>query len=141
MKYTFVVLFIVLVFTACKKEKLTSRIELMETPGDTAATQQQVGQFMNGPYGNVTGQAVLLRNSNGTYQVLLENFNTSNGPDLYVYLSKEIMPANFILLEKLRSTNGNQVYNIPGTPDFAQFKYVCIHCRQYNHLFGYAQLR
>ncbi len=141
MKVIFALVLSMVALIACKKEKMAPEVVLMETPMDTAATWQQVGQFINGPYGNVTGQAVLIRNSNGTYEILLENFNTTNGPDLYVYLSKEIMPANFILLEKLRSTNGNQVYSIPGTPDFTQFKYVCIHCRRYNHLFGYAQLR
>ncbi len=141
MKPISLALLILMTASACKKEKLAPVIMLMETPMDTAAVQQQAGQFMNGPYGTVTGQAVLFRNNNGTFEILLENFNTTNGPDLYVYLSKEIMPANFILLEKLRSTNGSQVYSVPGTPDFSQFKYVCIHCRQYNHLFGYAELR
>lgn len=128
-------------FAACKKETLAPDEPLMETPMDTMAVSQQAGQFMNGPYGSVTGMATLYLNNNGTYEIRLANFNTSNGPDLYVYLSKEIMPANFILLEKLRSTSGNQVYAIPGKPDFSQFRYVCIHCRQYNHLFGYALLQ
>ncbi len=141
MKYLFYLLLLGTGLTACRKENEAPEISLMETPRDTAATQQKTGQFMNGPYGTVTGKASLLRNSNGTFDILLENFNTSNGPDLYVYLSKEIMPANFLLLEKLRSTNGNQVYAIPGVPDFTQYKYVCIHCKQYNHLFGYALLQ
>ncbi len=141
MKFIFSMLLLIVGVSACKKETLAPVTLLMETPMDTMATAAANGQFMNGPYGNVSGRAILFRNTNGSYDIKLENFNTSNGPDLYVYLSKEIMPVNFIQLEKLKSTTGNQVYAIPGTPDFAQYKYVCIHCRQYNHLFGYALLQ
>jgi hypothetical protein len=51
------------------------------------------------------------------------------------------MPVHFISLGKLKSTNGNQIYAIPGTPDFNEYKYICIHCKEYNHLFGYALLQ
>ncbi len=141
MKLFYSLLLLLVLASACKKEKLAPETVLMEMPMDTMATATANGQFMNGPYGIVSGRAILFRNTNGSYDIKLENFNTSNGPDLFVYLSKEIMPANFIQLEKLKSTTGNQVYAVPGSPNFAQYKYVCIHCRQYNHLFGYALLQ
>jgi len=77
----------------------------------------------------------------GKYRLAAENFNTSNGPDLHVYFSMEKQPVNFIDLGKIKSTSGNQLYNIAGMPDFTQFKYVLIHCRAYNYLFGYAELK
>lgn len=141
MKLFFSLMLLIVLISACKKETLAPETVLMEMPMDTLATAGANGQFMNGPYGNVLGRAILYRNANGSYDIKLENFNTSNGPDLYVYLSKEIMPVNFIQLQKLKSTTGNQVYPVPGSPDFALYKYVCIHCRQYNHLFGYALLQ
>jgi len=141
MKIISLLLLIIFLAAACKKETLAPVEVLMETATDTMAMQTGTGQFMNGPYGSVTGKAILFKNTNGSYEIKLENFNTSNGPDLYVYLSKEIMPVNFIQFEKLRSTNGNQVYPVPGSPDFTQYKYVSIHCKQYNHLFGYALLQ
>ena len=141
MKLFYSLLLLLVLESACKKEKLAPETILMEMPMDTMATASANGQFMNGPYGIVSGRAILFRNTNGSFEIKLENFNTSNGPDLFVYLSKEIMPANFIQLEKLKSTTGNQVYAVPGSPNFAQYKYVCIHCRQYNHLFGYALLQ
>jgi hypothetical protein len=70
----------------------------------------------------------------------LTNFSTTNGPDLKVYLSKEIHPLSFIKLGDLKSIGGNQVYDIIGSPDFMQYKYALIHCEQYNHLFGSAEL-
>lgn len=94
---------------------------------------------MNGPYGSVTGGAKVFK-ENDTFTLQLLNVNISNGPDLHVYISKEVLPVNFIDLGKLKSTMGNQVYDIPGNPDFTQYKYALIHCQQYNHLFGSAVL-
>ena len=109
MKLFYSMLLLLVLESACKKEKLAPETILMEMPMDTMATASANGQFMNGPYGIVSGRAILFRNTNGSFEIKLENFNTSNGPDLFVYLSKEIMPANFIQLEKLKSTTGDSV--------------------------------
>ena len=77
----------------------------------------------------------------GDYSLVLDSFSVNNGPDLHVYLSKEVQPLNFIDLGKLKSVSGTQVYNIPGIPDFTAFKYALIHCQQYDHLFGNANLQ
>ncbi len=138
MKYLSIVLLFVMAITSCKKEAPT--IMLNEMVADTAV-QKLAGSFENGPYGAVTGMAVIYKLADGKYQLKLQDFNTSNGPDLKVYLSKEVMPVNFINLGDLKSTNGNQVYDIPGSPDFSQYQYACIHCKAYNHLFGYALLK
>ena len=106
---------------------------------DTTAVLKFEGTFVSGPYGTVSGLARVYLKEN-KYLVALENFNSSNGPDLKVYISKEQIPVNFIKLSDLGSTNGNQLYNVPGTPDFTVYKYVLIHCEQYNHLFGSAEL-
>ncbi len=141
MKYTFVVLLTVLVFISCKKEN-----EASTTPGtdpiDTLAqTTLYTGNFINGPWGTVKGRAKILRSFNGTLTLALDSVTISNGPDLHVYLSKEVQPINFIDLGLLRSISGNQLYTISGMPDFAQYKYALIHCQKYNHLFGSAELR
>ncbi len=78
--------------------------------------------------------------TNGQYQLKTENFSTTNGPDLKVYLSKGATPQEFISLGSLKSTNGNQVYPINGSPDFSIYRFVLIHCEKYNHLYGNAEL-
>lgn len=65
----------------------------------------------------------------------------SNGPDLKVYLSKELQPVNFINLGALKSVNGNQVYGVTGMPDIMEYKYALVHCQAFNHLFGSAELK
>jgi Electron transfer DM13 len=88
----------------------------------------------------VGGSVKIIRDS-GRLSLALQDFMSSNGPDLHVYLSQEEQPVHFIELGKLKSTNGNQLYEIPGQPDFKVYGYVLIHCQQYNHLFGIALLK
>lgn len=124
---------------ACKKEDLANTNTLNQMV-DTAAVLLYKGNFVNGPYGAVMGSAEVYKQS-GKFKVKLSNFNTTNGPDLHVYIAKEPMPVSFISLGKLQSTNGNQVYDITGMPSFTDYKYVSIHCVAYNHLFGYAEVK
>lgn len=130
--------FTVLAFAACKKES-ASNIPANEMI-QTGATVLKKGNFQNGPYGNVSGVGKVVRNSDNSYALVLDSFMTNNGPDLYVYLSKEAMPVNFIEAGKLRSTSGTQVYPLTGAPDLSQYRYIAIHCKAFNHLFGYALL-
>ncbi len=128
----------IIAFDSCKKASTEFIDETLNT--DTTAMLKYSGDFISGPYGTVTGSAKIFLKQ-GSYTVALENFSSSNGPDLKVYISREEMPVNFIRLDALRSVNGNQLYAVPGNPDFAVYKYVLIHCEQYNHLFGSALLQ
>ena len=124
---------------SCKKETLANTNMINETIDSTAQLILK-GSFKNGPYGTVIGNAEIYKLSN-MFTVKLSNFNTSNGPALHVFLSKEAMPINFQDLGELKSTNGNQTYAVSSTPNFAEYKYISIHCVAYNHLFGYAELK
>ena len=139
MKLLFVLFFsIPALITACTKDS-TSTLPLNDRVDTATSTSRFMGSFVNGPYGNVSGMAGIYSGSNGLV-LSLENLSSSNGPDLHVYLSREILPATFIDLGKLQSIAGNQVYSIPGNPDFNVYRYVLIHCQRYNHLFGSAQI-
>jgi hypothetical protein len=107
---------------------------------DTAAVVKLQGTFMGIGSEKVAGQAKIYLQKE-RYYLALENFTTTNGPDLKVYLSQQAEPNNFIKLGDLKSTNGNQVYDITGMPDFTKYKYVLIHCERFNHLYGSAQLK
>ena len=128
----------ILLLSCVKKNTPTTPLD--NTVDTTVAMSRYAGTFINGPYGSVNGGAKIYLQ--GTqYKLALESVMISNGPDLHVYLSKEVLPATFIDLGSLQSVAGNQLYNIPGSPDFTQYKYALIHCKQYNHLFGSAELR
>jgi hypothetical protein len=129
---------LLLAFASCEKDMAPTE-ELMEMEM-TGATRTHSGMFINGPYGSVRGSVHVVINTNGSMELLIENLQSSNGPDLQVYISKEVQPVNFINLGALKSVNGNQVYTISGMPDIAEYKYALIHCRAFNHLFGSAEL-
>ena len=123
--------------TSCTKKAST---EMIDDPLDTTAVLLYSGDFSKGPYGSfINGQAAIYKVSN-KWQLRLENFSVSNGPDLKIYLSKEQQPVHFIKVGDLKSVSGNQTYEISGMPDIMEYKYALIHCEQYNHLFGYTIL-
>ena len=138
-KTLFVLLSISILISSCVKQD-TPTNPLDDRVDTTTNSQSKLGMFMNGPFGRVTGSEKIY-SMNNMHTLALENVYISNGPDLHVYISKEIFPVNYIDLGRLKSTMGNQVYEIPGNPDFTQFKYALIHCQQYNHLFGSAELK
>lgn len=76
----------------------------------------------------------------------LENFNTSNGPDLFVYLSTApadgSLPFNedFVNLGVLKGNAGNQNYDIPQDIDLSKFGTVVIWCERFTSAFGAAEL-
>lgn len=122
-------------FASCKKASTETLNEMVST----GSVLKYTGNFIGQGGQNVSGQAQIYLENN-KYTLKLTDFQTSNGPDLKVYLSKDAAPSDFISLGDLKSTNGNQVYDIPGTPDFTQYRYVLIHCEKYNHRYGSAQL-
>ena len=121
--------------TSCKKASTETLNEMVSI----GSVLKYSGNFINQGGQSVSGQAQIYLENN-KYVLKLTDFQTSNGPDLKVYLSKDAAPSGFISLGDLKSTNGNQVYDIPGTPDFTQYRYVLIHCEKYNHRYGSAQL-
>lgn len=133
---------LLLIITACtKNSSVTGTVPPPPPPIDTVKSEvAYLGVFSNGTYGTVTGKAEIHK-QDGKYVLALKMFNTSSGPDLHVYLSKEVQPVNFIDLGKLRQNSGDQLYSINNTPDFSQYKYALIHCQQFNHLFGSAELK
>jgi hypothetical protein len=137
----------IIALTACSKQNETSTTPVNETidttmggTGSPVPILTHEGMFIKGPYGTVTGTAKIFSQS-GTYTLAFENVAISNGPDLHVYLSKEVQPIHFIDLGKLKSTSGNQLYDVPGMPNLMEYKYALVHCQQYDHLFGSAELK
>ena len=96
---------------------------------------------------STTGKAIVLRRPGGSLILRLEHLNTSNGPDLRVYLSR--IPASsdlhayrtgFIDLGALKGNRGSQNYVIPAGTDLSAFKSAVIWCRRFVVGFGVAPL-
>lgn len=134
----FVLLTAGLTISSCMKHPLAGTTTVKDQVDSTAVLVYK-GSFQNGRYGKVYGTAEVYQQNN-TYLLKLQGFSTSNGPALHVMLSKEATPQHFIDLGPIKSTNGDQVYTIPGKPVFSSYKFVSIHCVEYNHLFGFAEI-
>ena len=126
--------------SSCTKEN-TPTVDLMEKP-DTTAMLKYKGNFQTGPFGsNAKGNANIYLKDSMLTLAFDSLFLINNGPALHVYLSKEVQPINYIDLGALKSTNGGQVYTISSMPNFAEYKYALVHCKAYDHLFSYAELK
>jgi hypothetical protein len=94
----------------------------------------------------VAGNATLGKTSDGKVILRFENLNAANGPDLYVYLSKQASPANTqqvmngVEVGKLKATQGTSNYELAATTDITQYKSVVIYCKAFSVGFGYANL-
>ncbi|MFE3868463.1 DM13 domain-containing protein [Flavobacterium sp. LS2P90] len=85
---------------------------------------------------SVQGKATIFLENN-QYKLKLVDFSISSGPDLKVYLSKCNTPTDFFNLGNLNPTT---VYSIPQNIEIKDYRFVLIHCQQYNHLFAVAEL-
>jgi len=79
--------------------------------------------------------------SDGQPIVRFENFKTINGPNVHVYLAKDLDAKEFIDLGRLRGTEGNINYTIPSSVDISEYKYVMHWCVPFGVLFNYAEIR
>lgn len=77
----------------------------------------------------------------GTFTVVLDPYNSQNGPDLKIYLSKDAAASDYIRLGDLKSTTGKQSYSIPKGTDLSQFDFVHVWCEQYTVVFAQADLK
>jgi hypothetical protein len=91
-----------------------------------------------------TGTANILTLEDGSHVLRLEQFMTTNGPDLRVYLvrgtdgtdDETINGGGFIDLGVLKGNIGDQNYVIPPDVDLNEFRSVSIWCRRFAVNFG-----
>ena len=86
------------------------------------------------------GQAYTISLDDGTDVLRLENFQSTNGPDLYVYLATDDKASDFINLGELKANRGNQNYEIPYNSDLTKYNKVLIWCKAFGVLFGSAEI-
>jgi hypothetical protein len=94
-----------------------------------------------------TGKASLIKLPGGAYSVQFAALNTSDGPDLHVYLSPHAADApeksfgqGFTSLGKLKGNRGDQVYEIPAGVDVSSIRSVVIWCQRFSAGFAVAPL-
>ncbi len=126
---------------------------LPKTPKPTPATNpvvQASGTFVSHEH-HTEGAAAVVRLPDGSRVLRLTGLDTSDGPDLEVWLSDaEVIEGKagwhvfddgaYRSLGQLKGNKGNQNYVIPADVDPADFKSVSIWCNRFNVSFGAAEL-
>lgn len=117
-------------------------------PVETAPAEQATAEIVTEASGtfagtsryDVTGEAIVLGNGTGQRFLRFENFESSNGPDLNVYLFNPDDPNDFIDLGDLKGNIGEQNYEIPVDVDLERYSEVSIWCVRFSTGFGSADL-
>ncbi len=94
------------------------------------------------------GAATIHQLPNGQQMLRLTNFETSNGPDLRLYLvaasdatdSETVKRAGFVELGALKGNVGDQNYEVPAGTDLSKYKAVTVWCRRFGVNFATAPL-
>ncbi|NIM26525.1 MAG: hypothetical protein GTN35_00870 [Nitrososphaeria archaeon] len=86
------------------------------------------------------GDAYTIPLEDGSDVLRLENFESTNGPDLYVYLATDDKATDFVSLGELKANKGNQNYDIPDNTDLTKYSNVLIWCKAFGVLFGSAEI-
>ena len=123
----------------------TMEDESVTMEGDTAETMSlkaYEGRFIGVGDGihDAQGVARVLPLEGGSQILRLEDFRSTNGPDLYVYLATDRHASEFINLGELKANRGNQNYQIPDDADLEEYNQVLIWCKAFSVLFGNAEL-
>lgn len=98
-----------------------------------------------------TGTARLIRLADGSQTLRLENLDTSNGPDLRVWLTdapvkegvagwRVFDDGKYVSLGKLKGNKGDQNYEIPADVNLSDYSSVTIWCDRFDVSFGAATL-
>ncbi len=100
------------------------------------------GGFVGQAGHSAVGEASVVELSDGRRQLVLENLDVENGPDLKLFLSpsSEGNVDGGVNLAPLRGNRGTQLYEIPSDVDLASLPNVVIWCERFSTPFGTATL-
>lgn len=140
------------VYTYFIKNKVSEELPKMTPAGQEQTVSKpkiiKQGSFVDADFFHKgSGDAHILEYPDGRKILRFENFETINGPDLYVYLSGTTAPSgdlkslgDYIDLGRLKGNVGNQNYELPQNISIADFSSTIIWCKKFGVLFPYAVL-
>lgn len=110
-----------------------------------------VGEFITHEH-ETTGSAEIVRLADGGHQLVIRELDTSNGPDLRVWLTDQPVlrgtagwrvfdDGEWVELARLKGNRGDQVYELPASVDPDKFRSVSIWCKRFAVSFGAAALK
>jgi Electron transfer DM13 len=116
-------------------------------PKDARAMVLATGRFHSVSH-EMSGVATIHQLSDGKRLVRFTTFETSNGPDVRIYLvaaedatdNETVTRAGFVDLGAMKGNRGDQNYEVPTNIDLGQYQAVTIWCRRFGVNFATAPL-
>jgi hypothetical protein len=137
------------IWYAFRPERLfiNQRVNEQFPTASAASNQLASGQFHSSAH-ETKGMATVIQLADGKKMLRLTNFQTSNGPDVHVYLvaaqdakdNDTVTNAGFVDLGSLKGNIGDQNYDLPSNSDLAKYRAVTIWCKRFSVNFGTAPL-
>jgi hypothetical protein len=106
------------------------------------------GRFVSHEHAT-SGRVRVVRQADGSRLLAIEDLDTSDGPDLHVWLTdaevsedgwRVFDDGRYVDLGELRGNKGNLVYEVPRDVDLADYQSVSIWCERFSVSFGAAAL-
>ena len=119
---------------------------MSEAPASSEPVELARGELTSLDHGT-RGISQVLELADGRRIVRLEDLDTSNGPDLFLYLTaspasgdEAAFDDDYISLGRLKGNQGDQNYDLPTDADLTRFATVVIWCDRFDSAFGAADL-
>ncbi len=121
-------------------------------PTSTSPRLIAEGNFQQGDSTYTIKGKATVTEQNGLRTVSLTDFDVTNGPDLFVYITsatdannptvkKAVKDKRFVSLGALKGNRGNQTYTIPADVELNDQSIVTIWCKRFSRNFGAASLQ
>jgi Electron transfer DM13 len=150
--YGLIVIAAVALWAAFRPERLFVNARVNEALPTSATDKASESILASGSFHSVAhdgkGNASIYQLSDGKRILRFTNFETSNGPDVHVYLvatndatdSEMVKKAGFREIGPLKGNIGDQNYEIPADVDLAKYRAVTIWCQRFAVNFATAPL-
>ena len=128
--------------------------ETQETADEPKRVELAAAEFIDAEHGT-SGRAVIYLRDDGSRYLRLEGFETSNGPDVHVWITDQESggdcegcsdswgiydDGDYVKLGDLKGNIGDQNYEIPTDADLTDMRSVVIWCDRFNVAFGTAAI-
>lgn len=115
--------------------------------GSAAASVPAAGRFTSIAH-DTTGSVSVRQAPDGSQVLRIENLDTTDGPDVRVWLSDRDVTAagtagdgTWLELGPLRGNKGSLTYPLPAGTDLSKYRSVVLWCKRFGVAFGAAPLR
>jgi hypothetical protein len=150
--YSIVLIALVALWAAFRPERLFVNAKVNEAMPTSVMASTQEMALESGTFHSVAhetkGSASVYQLADGKRILRFTNFETSNGPDVRVYLvaandasdSDTVKKAGFVELGALKGNIGDQNYDIASDLDLNKYRAVTIWCKRFSVNFATAPL-